>query len=325
MNNELISIIIPVYNAEKTIKRCLSSLVSQTYFYIEVIIINDGSTDKSLEIITTFENKIKNLKIINQTNKGVSVARNEGLKVAKGQYIIFLDSDDYLDKTCCEVSINSMKDSDLVIFGLNIYKNDILLRTPHLEKECLHLKNNINNYWKLRTINLGPCNKLYKKKLITDLFDEHLSLGEDTKFVIDYLKNVNFVNVIPQCLYNVNLDNNQSLNRKYRKDRLDQLISVRNYEKDMLDKLYQCYDARIYNEYIYDIHVILHDIIKRKLSIKYIKENVDKFDYGSLKEYVHLKNKYYSLFFYFVSHRYYLSVCLLLKIRIFIESIKGVS
>lgn len=324
MNNVMISIIIPVYNSELTIERCLNSLANQTFSNIEVIVINDGSTDNSLKKIERYQNVISNLKIISQVNGGVSKARNEGIKLSQGRFIMFLDSDDYLDKNCCKVVIENIKNADMVIFGLNIYKNNIILRTPHLEDKNVYLKENIDNYWEIRKINLGPCNKLYKRDLITNLFDESMSLGEDTKFVIDYLKNVRGINVISQCMYNVCLDNEESLNRKYREDKLDQLIIIRNYENNFLKEMYQIYDSRIYNEYIYDIHVILHDTVKNNLPLKYIKENVNKLNYKSLKGYVQLKNKYYSLFFYLVSYKKYTCLYILLKIRILIERLKGV-
>lgn len=92
-----ISIIVPVYNTEKFLEKCLNSLINQTLKDIEIICINDGSTDKSLQILEKFANKDKRIQIINQTNSGLSVARNIGIKKAKGEYIGFVDSDDWVD------------------------------------------------------------------------------------------------------------------------------------------------------------------------------------------------------------------------------------
>lgn len=320
----MISIIIPVYNSESTLERCLNSIVRQTYNDLEVIVIDDGSKDESLKIINSFNSRIDNLKIIRQDNSGVSVARNNGIQSAKGEYVLFLDSDDFLDDHCCEKAIENIVDSDLVIFGLNIYKNNIILRKPSLPNEKINLKNNIDNYWKLRTLNLGPCNKLYKRNLILQLYDEKLSLGEDTKFVLDYMSNIETISVLSDCLYNVCLDNDSSLNRKFRDDRLDQLIVVRNYEENILKNIYHDLDERVYNEYVYDAHVILHDIVKRKLSFKYLKANLQKFDYNSIRNKVKLKNKYYSLFFLLLCYKKSRILYLLLKLRIIIEKIKGV-
>ena len=90
-----VSIIIPVYNAEKYLKRCLDSVLSQTLKDIEIICVNDGSTDNSIQILKEYGSKIK---VINQENQGLSVARNTGLKEAKGEFVAFLDSDDYYNK-----------------------------------------------------------------------------------------------------------------------------------------------------------------------------------------------------------------------------------
>ena len=92
-----ISIIVPVYNTEKFLEKCLNSLINQTLKDIEIICINDGSTDNSLQILEKFANKDKRIQIINQTNSGPSIARNIGIKKAVGEYIGFVDSDDWVD------------------------------------------------------------------------------------------------------------------------------------------------------------------------------------------------------------------------------------
>ena len=96
MRKNLVSIIIPIYNVEEYLEDCLNSLIKQTYRKIEVILIDDGSTDKSSNIYSQFL-KYKNIKVIKQKNQGVSNARNNGLKVAKGEYIGFCDSDDWIE------------------------------------------------------------------------------------------------------------------------------------------------------------------------------------------------------------------------------------
>lgn len=109
------SIVIPVYNVEKYLKDCLESVFNQTYNNYEVIIINDGSKDNSREIIEEYKNN-KNLKIIDQRNQGLSVARNNGVKYAMGDYIIFLDSDDYLEPNALKVLQKNIKDEDIIRF-----------------------------------------------------------------------------------------------------------------------------------------------------------------------------------------------------------------
>lgn len=115
-----ISIIIPVYNTEEYIEKCLNSIFQQNYIDLEVICINDGSTDKSLEILLKYQKQYKNLKVINKSNEGSGIARNLGLKVATGEYILFADSDDwYLKNAFYELFeiINKKNKTDIIIFG----------------------------------------------------------------------------------------------------------------------------------------------------------------------------------------------------------------
>lgn len=117
------SIIIPVYNTEKYIERCVKSVLTQTYDNYEIIIINDGSTDKSIEILSKFENN-NQIKIINQDNNGVSSARNLGIKKSTGDYILFLDSDDFYEKELLETLKNTITNEDIIKFGYKDLKNN---------------------------------------------------------------------------------------------------------------------------------------------------------------------------------------------------------
>ena len=109
---EKVSIIIPVYNAYTVIDKCIQSIINQTYKNIEIILINDGSKDKSIEKLNYYEKKYKNIKIINKKNEGVSKTRNLGIKKATGKYIMFIDNDDYIDNTYVETLLNEIKNSE---------------------------------------------------------------------------------------------------------------------------------------------------------------------------------------------------------------------
>lgn len=110
------SFIVPVYNTEKYLKRCLDSLVGQTFKDFEIIIVNDGSTDNSKNIISEYEEKYNNIKVINQKNQGLSMARNNGVKEAKGTYLIFVDSDDYVETNLLKEIDKEIKDSEVLRF-----------------------------------------------------------------------------------------------------------------------------------------------------------------------------------------------------------------
>ena len=106
MKKWLVSIIVPVYNVENYVGECIESIKNQTYSNIEVIVVNDGSEDRSIEIINDMIRDDSRFTIINQKNQGLSVARNNGLKYAKGDYFFFVDSDDYIEKNCIEELLN---------------------------------------------------------------------------------------------------------------------------------------------------------------------------------------------------------------------------
>ena len=98
MDEKLVSIIIPIYNSEKYLKKCIDSILEQKYNNLEIILINDGSTDNSGKICDRLAIEDKRIKVIHKLNEGVSIARNKGLEMAKGEYIFFIDSDDYIDE-----------------------------------------------------------------------------------------------------------------------------------------------------------------------------------------------------------------------------------
>lgn len=121
-----VSIIIPVYNVEKYLEKCLDSAVSQTLKDIEIICINDGSTDSSQEILNNYKKNYNNIKVINQENKGISSARNLGLNIAKGEYIYFLDSDDYINVKTMEICYKELKKNnlDIITFDAECFIDD---------------------------------------------------------------------------------------------------------------------------------------------------------------------------------------------------------
>ena len=158
-----ISVIVPVYNMEKRISKCLDSLVNQTYNNLEIIVINDGSFDNSLKIINKYKNKYSNIIVVNQKNKGISVARNEGIKKATGKYIGFVDSDDFVALDAYERLYNKIieNDSDIVVCNYR--------KTNDKQHENIKIKCKLGNIHEnpdmIYRMDFGPCNKLYKKDI----------------------------------------------------------------------------------------------------------------------------------------------------------------
>ena len=194
---EKISIIVPVYNAEKTLYKCVESLVLQKYKNIEIILINDKSTDNSNKICEKLANEYDFIKyIINEKNMGVSATRNIGLDNATGEYIVFVDSDDWVDYNYCEDLLSELKKNDveLVISGF-WYHNDIKGLPP--QKNIFGKEESIDIKSKNDVVELYSkwhFSALWNKIFIRDIieknkirFDESISIGEDMRFGIDYV------------------------------------------------------------------------------------------------------------------------------------------
>lgn len=187
----LISIIIPVYNAEKYINRCIKSIVNQSYQELEIIVVNDGSTDNSLSICETLATQDNRIKVISQDNGGVSKARNTGLRLTKGEYVMFLDSDDYMLPDMCKTMLDVLhsKQADCVICGIKEPEGGLWCPQRNIDYSTLEdFKRDF--IYQLNTELLSPCwNKIFKKQLITNLFNEEISFGEDLIFDLEYLNN----------------------------------------------------------------------------------------------------------------------------------------
>ena len=182
-----ISVIVPVYNSAKYLNKCLDSLVSQTIKSYEIIIINDGSTDDSLEIIKKYINIYNNIKLISTQNNGIGIARNIGLKQAKGEYVTFVDSDDYVSNDFLEKMLKNaiVSKADIVVCDMYKVFNNKIVKNDKIEFNSGMIK---ENQEQLIKIPLGPCGKLFSKDILTISFAENLKY-EDVPFVINALLN----------------------------------------------------------------------------------------------------------------------------------------
>jgi glycosyltransferase involved in cell wall biosynthesis len=195
-----VSVIIPVYNAESFIALCIESLLCQTLRNCEFICINDGSRDNSQRIIEHYKKMDNRIQLINQHNQGVSSARNTGLKLASGEYVSFVDADDYIEKDMYEklysVSAEGNYDIALSNFESEVDEHLVITTYPFPMNTCLktgYIQENVLPYF-LKSDNLNTvCNKLYKNKIIKQnnlSFPEGVALGEDGLFNIHFMNNV---------------------------------------------------------------------------------------------------------------------------------------
>lgn len=206
----MISVIVPVYNCEENLERCVQSILNQSETHIELILVNDGSTDHSPEICNKYAKGDTRVRVIHQQNGGVSKARNAGIQAAEGEYIQFVDSDDYLEKDMCKRMKKVMEEhqSDLVIAGFHHhYLGRDIIKCPRENLtspvEIKTLGSLFLELYDQGFLNM-PWNKLYKKEKIGEQFPENLSLGEDLMFNLSYLKqlkNTEKVSFISYPLY----------------------------------------------------------------------------------------------------------------------------
>lgn len=261
--NDLISIIIPFLNSEKTLNRCIESILNQTINNYEIILIDNNSTDSSKNIALTYSKKYKFIHCYNIKDRNVSLARNKGLSEAKGNIICFIDSDDIINKNYLKIMYDNFKNNDLVIcnFTSNKYMlNDKIKYIKEIDKNDafnLILKNkNIRGYvW----------NKLFKKDIIKNnniIFNKNLKIGEDIEFVFNYLKfskNIVFIN---SNLYYYNMNENNSVN------------NVDNYKYALYCWANLFNQYKNYNSHYKNLDLINYFYLKKYYELKYYDKNI---------------------------------------------------
>ena len=258
-----ISVIVPVYNAKKYIKKCLDSLVKQTLKDIEIIVVNDCSLDNVEKILDKYKAKYKNVKIYtNRKNKGIGYTRNLGIKKAKGEYISFVDSDDYLDKNYYEKMYLYAKENELDMVVSDIKKvNETYDVIGYERVEDFEISNLKTNYDLLLNINLGPTNKLYKRELFTDvLFPEDLKY-EDLAILPKLISKANKMGKVNGVYYNYLIHSNSettSMNPK-----VIDILRVMNIVNSDLKKLSYYKKIKEYVEYL-NIRTITRYTLQQK-------------------------------------------------------------
>lgn len=208
-----VSVIIPVYNVEKYLEECLDSVCNQTLANIEIVCVNDGSTDGSLDILNAYAEKDGRIKVLSQSNQGLGASRNNGLKESSGKYIYFLDSDDYIDLSCLEKLVDNIvsNDSDMVLFKLqsfddnkNLHKRGMGFKIDKIFGE-IDYDNFTFTYHDVKrhvmNSDFSSCLKLYKRQLI-ESFEFPVGLSfEDVPVHVEVMLNAERISFVPESLY----------------------------------------------------------------------------------------------------------------------------
>lgn len=260
--NELISVIIPVYQVEKYLERCINSVINQTYDNLEIILIDDGSKDKSGKICDEYSKIDSRILVVHTENQGVSSARNTGIDNATGDYVLFCDADDFVQSDWCDRLYRSFKSMTNVLPVCNYYRIcGNILKTN--KKDICDAYDEIITSKDFFLLNKGellgiPWNKLYSRNIIENnkiRFNESLSLGEDLIFVLDYImcSRCDF-KIINIPLYNYSIGNNEGLSEKYYSD-LNAIYKILYKKLSETFRMFKCdknnYKREYYQSYFY--------------------------------------------------------------------------
>ncbi len=231
---EKISIIVPAYNSEDTIEKCISSILNQTYKNLELIIINDGSTDNTSKILKSF--KDKRIKIINQKNHGTGYSRNVGIKNSTGDYLTFVDSDDTITEDCLDILYNTIIVTSSDISCSSVFKS---------HKESIIVWDKISAFDELlklpETIGVGVTRKLFKRHIIEDLLFDEYNYFEDISFSINAFLRVNKVSYIDKQLYICNYRDNSRSSYYEGDDRIRSCLDSYDIIKNQYPSLFNKY------------------------------------------------------------------------------------
>lgn len=258
---DLISVVLPIYNVEKYLKECIESVIAQTYSYIEIILVDDGSKDSSAQICDSYKEKDKRIRVIHKSNGGLSDARNTGLKHAKGNYICFIDSDDYVHEKYIEELYNLIKKNDAQIAICNFQRISENGQAISEEKLISDVKTSDEILEKLNSKDLYPAsivawNKLYDIKLFKNILYPVGKLHEDeyTTYKLYYISNK--IAITSRVLYYYRTVQTSIMNKSFNKKRLDILGALEErmqfFKENHKDKLYEL--ALIQYETVLMIH-----------------------------------------------------------------------
>lgn len=324
---DLISVIVPVYNVEEYIEKCLDSIINQTYKNLQIIIVDDGSPDNSGKICDEYAKKDNRITVLHKENGGVSFARNIGLQNATGNWVTFVDSDDWIENDYIEqlLIIAKQDNADVVLCGYNRVNN-----TAGQEINATGGKDTFSQFeYLIKTLNpqtgFGFCHmKLIKKDRIQNLkFDENLVVGEDALFNMQLSKNIKNAVFYKKALYNYRNNSNSVVKRyddNYAKKYLESMKKCKEYISNNYNDtniIQNYYNYVAYHAMLVAVNYCFHPENKIKRKTQLLKEicNYDIFKEGILNsnfENISLTRK---VTLFTLKHKLYFLTGLICKIR----------
>ena len=319
---KLVSIIVPIFKVEKYLKRCIDSILNQTYRNIEIILIDDGSPDNCGKICDVYAKKDDRIKVIHKENKGVSQARNDGIKLSKGKYIAFVDSDDYVEKNFIEILYNNIIENDA----------DISICNYFLENDNIKIKRKIDNDIPKNLNSKDFCkyiirknsyrglllNKLFKRNIFFEdnrayLIDEKIHICEDLLFLIENSLKYNRVYFDKKAyLYHYIVRPNSAISSEYNSKKVTMIYAYDKIIKFIEDKypdLLEEYKKDYLKMSLNQKELYISSNFRDKEIKKLIDNSIKKY-YKAVRQKANLKEKIY----YTIYYRFCYSIILLKKI-----------
>ncbi|MCQ6278881.1 glycosyltransferase family 2 protein [Bacillus sp. EB600] len=278
-----VSVVVPIYNAGKKLEKCIKSILNQTFRDIEIVLVNDGSTDNSLEICNNFRKKDKRIILINKNNEGCIVTRRKGVESSSSEYVMFVDADDWIDKNTIEILYNEAIKNNIDITVCNMYKviGDRSLvkhknESVYFKEDRIFTANEIKDklvvaYFHGHPFPSNLVAKLYKRELLLTsgkYLDRISFLGEDLYYNLEMFLKANNVKVIDKPLYYYRVGGNTS---KYMSYMFDDMVNGYKIQKEVIDEHYQDSKQSRYN----GISIMLLNTFKTCLANMF-ESNLDK-------------------------------------------------
>lgn len=284
-----ISIIVPVYNVQKYLNDCINSVIQQIFYNWELILVDDGSKDESGAICDMFAAKDSRITVVHQENSGVSMARNAGIKKSQGEYIFFLDSDDYIQSNALDVLHSAMvaSDADCAILSIDyVFEGQEKEEKYILPPEKVVLSEKLNEIYRaffVRHVFHSACGKLYRSDIIkkNDIqFEKGISILEDGMFVSDYLKRSDIIVTLQDSFYFYRQFESDSLMKRFNINAIEALEKKYKKETYLRNRLNEDNLMFYYNSFFENIWTFVTQVYSRSGYISEKKREI-LFDYHS--------------------------------------------
>lgn len=284
----MVSVLIPAYNAEKTINRCIESILHQTYENIEVIIVNDGSTDNTLSVLSNYAKKDRRIAIYNQKNRGVSATRNVCLKNAHGDYVLYVDADDWIEANMIQQMLELMKDADIVFCESDHAETSEQVESvDNVKIEYWDQKTQLYEFMKHKRMTGMLWNKLIRRSLTEDVwFNEKTGYGEDAEFLWKILKKSGKMVVTNEILYHHVLEDTSISHLSFSEKKYSAIPMWENINKEVEKEypdLLGLAKERLMSAAIFSLYEAKNCGYKNKIHITYMRKIARKYIGAFLK------------------------------------------